>query len=82
MPKEDVFVSSIPERYIFSKEALLKMPIISSNQRWDTRDSGRKSLRVKTFQKENGELSVSIAINTNLDGSGEWFPRGKYSTGE
>lgn len=78
--KQDIIVCGMPERYLFSSEEVLAMPVLSTSNHWERRDCGDPHVKVETYQKKDGSLSISIAVNTRLDGSGQWTPYGTYSS--
>jgi hypothetical protein len=77
MTKQDVLVYGMPSRYIFSREDVLAMPVMSVSNGWESRDAGQADLKVESFYKKNGNLSISIAV---ADGPGTWTSYGTYSS--
>ncbi len=76
------YMRGMPSKYFFSREEILAMPVISTNQfGWSTRDYSYKWIVVETFPLKNGEFSVSIKLKTDAAGKRDLVsPWGSYRT--
>lgn len=79
MAKQNVLVMGIPGRYIFTEEEVRAMPVLSTDK-WERRDTGDPRILVESFQKRNGHLSIHVAWNVRIDGTGEWATGWTYSS--
>jgi len=74
--KQDVYVGGMPKEYVFTEAEIVAMPVLSTSQNWDRRDSGVESLKIETFNKRNGQMSISIH---KFDGIARWTDYGSYT---